>query len=393
VAGERLYVVHGQGNDAVGLVGKITSGISGAGGNVLDLRQDVLHGLFTIHLVVDLSRTELRSGDFRGLIERLGEDTGLALGVDKYVPVAREPGKRNILAILIGHDQPGIIAAACEVLGKHEANIEFAKTVAREGIFLMELLVDASHCTIPLTNLQSSVVRALSDLEIRAMFQTEDVFNKKKRVILFDLGQSLIDAAQLEELMEHTSLTPEALAALHRPTEPLASLRGTAELLDGMSADVLATVAGGLSATSDSLELLQTLKVMGYSIVLVSTALAPFTDPLPERLGIEHCYGVRLPIDDDARTVVGEISEEDFLAVRAATLVPRIALREGVTEDDVAVVTDVGLDVSPGIHLRLDLERLLSLYNERALSPDQLLGLVGGLGLPRPSAVDGHRQS
>lgn len=32
---------------------------------------------------------------------------GLALTVDKYVPVARQPGERNILAILIGNDQPG----------------------------------------------------------------------------------------------------------------------------------------------------------------------------------------------------------------------------------------------------------------------------------------------
>lgn len=385
MAGERLYVVQGQGNDAVGLVGRITSSISKVGGNVLDLRQDVLHGLFTVHLVVDLSRTELRVDDFRDLIQRLGEDTGLALTVDKYVPVARQPGKRNILAILIGNDQPGIIAAACEVLGKHEANIEFAKTVAREGVFLMELLIDVSHCTIPLTNLQASIERTLGDLGIRAMFQTEDVFNKKKRVILFDLTHSFVDANQLAELIEHTPLTREALAATLRPHEPLAALRESAGLLDGMSSEVLTTVAQGITATSDSLELLQTLKVMGYSIVLVSTALAPFTDPLQERLGIEHCYGVRLAIDDDARTVVGEISEEDFLAVRTATLVPRMALREGVTEDDVAVVTDAGLEASPGIHLRLDLGRLLSLYNDRAISSDQLLGLMGSLGLPRPS--------
>lgn len=384
MAGERLYVVQGQGNDAVGLVGRITSSISKVGGNVLDLRQDVLHGLFTVHLVVDLSRTELRVDDFRDLIQRLGEDTGLALTVDKYVPVARQPGKRNILAILIGNDQPGIIAAACEVLGKHEANIEFAKTVAREGVFLMELLIDVSHCTIPLTNLQASIERTLGDLGIRAMFQTEDVFNKKKRVILFDLAHSFVDANQLAELIEHTPLTREALAATLRPHEPLAALRESAGLLDGMSSEVLTTVAQGITATSDSLELLQTLKVMGYSIVLVSTALAPFTDPLQERLGIEHCYGVRLAIDDDARTVVGEISEEDFLAVRTATLVPRMALREGVTEDDVAVVTDAGLEASPGIHLRLDLGRLLSLYNDRAISSDQLLGLMGSLGLPRP---------
>ena len=95
MAGERLYIVQGRGNDAVGLVGRITSAISGVGGNVLDLRQDVLHGLFTVHLVVDLSGTEVRVDDFRDLIQQLGEDTGLVLAVDKSASVRHGVGRTD----------------------------------------------------------------------------------------------------------------------------------------------------------------------------------------------------------------------------------------------------------------------------------------------------------
>ena len=57
---KNFYIIHGMGNDTVGLVGNITTPIAAKGGNIVDLRQDVLHGLFTIYLVVDLADSELR---------------------------------------------------------------------------------------------------------------------------------------------------------------------------------------------------------------------------------------------------------------------------------------------------------------------------------------------
>jgi hypothetical protein len=44
MARQRLYVVWGTGPDAVGLVGRITNPVAAAGGNIVDFRQDVLHG-------------------------------------------------------------------------------------------------------------------------------------------------------------------------------------------------------------------------------------------------------------------------------------------------------------------------------------------------------------
>ena len=82
---QRLYIVHGMGSDAVGLVGAITSAIANAGGNIIDLRQDVLHGLFTIFFVVDLAESKLHIDEFGALIKNIGEETGLSLSVDKYV--------------------------------------------------------------------------------------------------------------------------------------------------------------------------------------------------------------------------------------------------------------------------------------------------------------------
>ncbi|MHB8866704.1 MAG: ACT domain-containing protein, partial [Pirellulaceae bacterium] len=166
---QRLYVVYGLGSDAVGLVGSITAPISQVGGNIVDLRQDVLHGLFTIFLVVDLSDTEMRIEDLTEMVRKIGEDTGLELSVDNYNPTPRDPDKKNVLLILVGNDRPGIISSISEILGKYKANIEFAQSIGREGVFLTELLTDISHSLIPLENLQATVRKAMADVGIQTV--------------------------------------------------------------------------------------------------------------------------------------------------------------------------------------------------------------------------------
>ena len=91
-----------------------------------------------------------------------------------------------MLMILLGRDRPGIIATVADILKTYNINIEFSDMIARERIFLMELMVDIRHCAIPLENLQEVLRERMGALTINALFQSEDVFNKKKRILLFD---------------------------------------------------------------------------------------------------------------------------------------------------------------------------------------------------------------
>ena len=91
----RLYVVHCMGNDAVGLVGRITASIAEAQGNIVDLRQDVLHGLFTLYMVVDLSKSAIDFAKFQSVLDEIAEDTNLRITVDQYSPIGRSPDVRS----------------------------------------------------------------------------------------------------------------------------------------------------------------------------------------------------------------------------------------------------------------------------------------------------------
>ena len=380
---QRLYIVHGMGNDGVGLVGKITNPIASAGGNIVDLRQDVLHGLFTIYFVVDLTECNLRLEKFKQLIESIGEDTGLVLTVDNYHPIARNPEKKNILIILVGQDKPGIIASIAQTLGNYKANIEFAKNVARENIFLMELLTDVSHCTLPLENLMSVITKNMSDVGITALFQTDDVFNKKKRIVLFDITHTLIPDDTVREILHHTELTSEDIKSAFPAIDATASINQAAKLLEGLSSDVLNKIANDISVDPGTIELIQTLKVMGYKICIVTDGFSIFVDAIAQKLSVIHRYGVELDIDDDSRLVSGEIAANQIESLSLETIKNQLAEKEQISIADITVVSDEGLPETPGIRIELNLETILDMYNKHVINKENLMGVLGSLGIQR----------
>ena len=380
---ERLYVIHGRGNDAVGLVGALTMPLGRAGANIVDLRQDVLHGLFIIHLVVDAAGTDLRLEQLQQMVLHLGEDTGLSLSVEKFHPQPQGLDRRHLLVILLGADRPGIIASVSEILGNYRANIEIVQTVGRGGIFLMELLTEVSQCRIPLENLMSNIESTMRELGMKTRFQSEDVFNKRKRVVLLDLRHSFIDVATQQEIIEQSGLDPARLRESFDSTAPTRCLQRAGALLHQLPASVLNAVGEGATPTRGTVELVQTLKTMGYRVALATTAFAGVVEPWAKTLGLDHCFATPTHIDDDEQTVDGELTADDCAASSVSRAVVAVADREGVALEDITVIDDAAADAPLGIRLDFDLAQLLHLRNERVLSSDQLLGLLGAFGLPR----------
>ena len=380
MAKQQLYIVHGMGSDAVGLVGRITAPIAAAGGNIVDLRQDVLHGLFTIYLVVDLSDRQLEPASLQTILAEISEDTGLSVTVNQYTPVARVSDKKSLLMILIGRDQPGIIATSSKMLGQYNANIEFAQTIGREGIFLMELITDVSHASIPVDNLKRAVRDNMQELDIAAIFQEEQVFNKRKRVILFQISSTFFDEATINEIISQTGIDKKELQATFAGNRALSLATAAADRLAGLPIDVIETVLSAVIPTEGSLELIQTLKVMGYKIALASTGLSFFTEHLRHRLDLDYAFGIGLEVDDDQRTVMGNLLPDERGADDMNTVLTRLTASEKVTIEDITIIADKEEHTTPGIRVKLNLDVLLDCFNQRIVSRENMIGLLGSFG-------------
>jgi phosphoserine phosphatase len=381
---EKLYILFGTGPDGVGLVQQITTPIAGIGGNVMDLRQDVLHGLFTLFLVVDFAGSAASEEEIGGLVAQIAEQTGLELRVEKYQPVARSAEREDLLLILIGRDRPGIIAAVSECLSSYRVNIELSQMIARESIFVMELLVDIRRSTLPLKNLRSTLRGNMAGLGIETLFQDRDVFNKKKRVLLFELSGSFMEGATRDEILRQAGIPSDELRAIYPQGDARACLAAALARLEGLPVEVVKKLADAAAPTPGTAELIQTLKTMGYQVALASGAFTLLTDRLRGHLGLDHCYGIEAPVDEDAMTFAGEPSGEELTALGHERIVEALRSSEGVALEDITLVTDRGFGdgAPPGIHLVFDTRLFLDFVNQHVLSRESLVGVLGAFGSP-----------
>lgn len=381
----KLYIVHGIGNDAVGLVGTITTSIAQANGNIVDLRQDVMHGLFSIYLVVDLSASTLTVEAFQKVLRKISEETALKISMDKFTPIPRSAEKTAMLLVLVGKDRPGIIATVSKTLSVYNINIEFSQMIAREDIFLMDLLVDISQSALPFDNLKTVLREKMLALGIKTMFQTTDVFNKQKKIILFDIASSFIPAETLDEILGQAHIPRETIASAYSTEKVPSSLLAAAGRLEDLPVAVLNAVIETIGISPATVELMQTLKIMGYKIGLISTGFSLFADALRKKLDIAYSFGVDIPIDDDTQTIAGGLTAEEIRIPDRQGIIAQLKARESVAEEDITIIADRDMDTmgTPGFSLTFNMKIILDYLNQHVLSRETLIGLLGAFGIPR----------
>jgi phosphoserine phosphatase len=211
---------------------------------------------------------------------------------------------------------------------------------------------------------------------IKTLFQTEDVFNKKKRVLLFDIALNLMDTSQLAEILQQTDIDASDIQSLFEDE----SGRIVAEQLEGLPRATYDSVVTATHATPDTMELLQTLKTMGYTVGLITSASTLFAEKLSEKLGIDHFFGIPYEIDDDTQCFSGSI-QCDFPGINRQQIIDSIVASEGVAQDDVTIINTGNQPRLPGIHPVFNLGTILDLFNRHTVSARQLCAIIASFGI------------
>jgi len=114
-------------------------------------------------------------------------------------------------------------------------------------------------------------------------------------------------------------------------------------LLEGLSADVLATVAARLRLNEGAEHLIKTLKQLGYKTAIVSGGFTFFGRYLQGILGVDYVYANELDIENGV--VTGRVKGEIIDGQRKAELLREIAAKEGLRLEQVIAVGDGANDL------------------------------------------------
>jgi len=366
---KETYVVCGMGRDVTGLVSLVTSIISDTNGNIIDMEEDVFHGLFSIFLTVDLTHAKIGGAQFVAKMQAVAHQSGLQIIAEKQKFMPRVRTKRMMRLLLIGADHPGIVSAATFVLANNGVNVEGARMISRGALFAMEMDLDWSASAGSRASIERSVAVEMRKIGMRCFFQTEDIYRKRPRLIVFTVSRNLVEEGLREEL----------LAAAEKPCPDQGR---AAAALGGLKLETVGRITSGLRLNSDGEDLLHMLKQMGFVVVLITDGFDLFLNPLLEYPYVDRIYGHRL-LTEKAR-LTGELERIPGDEIRRTALASEVAQDLKVKEADMIIIGDSApAEVKLrdcGIRVVLPRDTIKSLISKKVITSAQVPAILGAFG-------------
>lgn len=374
------------GLDKPGIVYGISNVLANANVNIIDIEQKVSHGIFLMYVVADDSKSNLSFDELRNLLIEEGKKLGVSVHVSKFEEKASS--KKNLYVItVLGKDRVGIVRDIAKILLEHGVNIENTSLIARGKLISIEFVVDVRNANIE--DLKRKLRKDIEKLNLDIVIQHYDEFKREKRLIVFDMDSTLVDAEIIDELAKYAGVEEEVRRitedAMKGDIDFKKALEERVKLLKGLPVDVLERIYKNIRFTEGAKELIQALKRAGYKVAVVSGGFTYFTDRLKEELNLDYAFGNELEIKDGKLT--GRIKGRIIDANEKARIIEEIAMKEGISKENVVAVGDGANDKimieNAGLGIAFNAKEALKDVADGSISKENLIGLACVLGLFR----------
>ena len=354
-----IVLINVTGRDRTGLIARITSLLAEHDVNVLDIGEAVIHDYISFGMLVEIPAAQQSSSVLKDLLyEAHGLDVDInfsPVDPDDYEQWVGEQGKERRIITMLGRRLTARqIALVAGVIADNGLNIDVTTRLSgRVSLRNPEIR--------PMASVQFSVSGNLADEQpMRAQlmemahqagvdisFHIDDIYRRNRRLVVFDMDSTLIQAEVINELAARAGVGEEVTAiteaAMRGELDFGQSLQRRVALLAGLPESVLVDVADNLPLTEGAEKVTSTLKRLGYKIGILSGGFDYFGERLQAQLGFDYVYANRLEIVNGALTgrVLGEIVD----AQRKADLLREIAAKEGLTLAQTIAVGDGANDL------------------------------------------------
>jgi len=372
-------VVYGR--DRPGIVCEVSGVLAEEGLNIIDIEQRVFHGFFVMFIVAEADCVEME----RLRSKLLHACRNVRIDVAEIEEEGKEESKNLYVLTVIGEDRVGIVHSITSILYQLGINIERTALTARDKLISIEFLVDLGRGDE--RELRRRLKEEVENEGLDVVIQPYDLFKRNKRLIVFDMDSTLVDAEVIDELAKAAGVEEEVKEltkkAMNGEIDFKEALRERVKLLRGLPVEVLEKIYGQIKLTDGAKELIKSLKESGYKVALVSGGFTYFTDKLKEELNLDYAFGNELEIKDGKLT--GRIKGRIIDAEEKARIIEELAKREGISKENVVAVGDGANDrimiENAGLGIAFNAKKALKEVADGTLSKDHLLGLASVLGL------------
>jgi phosphoserine phosphatase len=355
----KIYLINISGQDKPGLTSSLTSILSSYNVRILDIGQAVIHDTLALGMLVELpSGTEI-SPLKKDLLLR-AHDLDLTIRFQlithgAFADWVSKQGKDRFLITLLGRmitaEQ---LSRASAIIARHGLNIDRIERLSgRKSLSQSNantracIQLSVSGAAASPDKMRADLMELTHELPIDIAFQRESIHTRNRRLVVFDMDSTLIQAEVIDELAKLAGVGNEVTAitesAMRGELDFKQSFAKRVSLLRGLPEARVREVIDAVPLTDGAERLITTLKSLGYKTAILSGGFNFVGRRLQEKLGIDYLHSNELEIADGV--VTGGVSGAIVDGARKAELLQEIAAKEGLSLDQVIAVGDGANDL------------------------------------------------
>lgn len=395
---KEIILLNISGEDRPGVTSAMTDILATYHINILDIGQAVIHDTLSLGILIEVPKSAESSPLLRDILCKAHE---LNMNI-RFQPVeegnyeqwVEGQGKsRHIITLLSRKLNSAHIARVADIAASHGLNIDNINRLSGR-VSLVDDTDQTKACVefsvrgapADTSALRAEFLKAASDLDVDIAFQKDDIFRRNRRLVVFDMDSTLIEAEVIDELAKEAGVGEQVSEitelAMQGEIDFNESFRRRMALLKGLDVSVLDGIAERLPMTEGAEELVTNLKALGFKTAILSGGFTYFASRLQKQLGFDYVYANELDICDGK--VTGEVKGTIVNGERKAELLREIAEKEGIQLEQTIAVGDGANDLPmlsiAGLGIAFRAKPLVRQSAKQAISTlglDGILYLIG----------------
>ena len=379
-------VVTVSGQDRPGITAAFTRILVQHKAEIIDIDQASLQDFLGLSFLLDLRGID-RAKDTL-LKDLLFEAHHQHMSLNFQLLTERElRGKKGkslyVLTVFGGTRELSEIAA---VLGEEQANIEKISNLRGNSASCIELTIDVRDVPA-LWRFKERLMAASHEMQVDLALQRLEVYRKSKRLVFFDMDQTLLDMEVVDEMARaagvHAEVARVTEKAMRGEMDFEDSLRQRVALMKGLPLSRLEEVRDNLRLSEGAPEIVGTLRSLGYHLGVVSGGFRFFADHLKEMLELDFAYANEFEVKEG--TLTGRLEGEVIDDAAKAKIVNRVAGEMRVPLDQTVAIGDGANDRlmlgQAGLGIAYNAKAALSRVASVNLGRSRLLHILYILGI------------
>jgi phosphoserine phosphatase len=354
-----IVLINITGADRPGLTAAITGVLAQGGVNILDIGQAVIHDALSFGILVEIPAAAQGSSVLKDILFKAHE---LDQQV-RFTPVSEQDyqhwvegqGKaRHIVTLLTRKVTAEQLHCVSSITARYGLNIDRIDRLS--GRMPLDMPADKGKGCIEfsvrgepadLKALRAEFLSVAQDLNVDIAFQQDSLFRRNRRLAVFDMDSTLIEAEVIDELAKAAGVGEQVSEiterAMRGELDFRASFKERLALLKGLDVSVLDEIGASLRLTEGAETLFAELKRLGYKTAILSGGFTYFAKQLQARLGIDYVFANELEVENGK--VTGVAVEPIVDAQRKADLLQELARKEGLSLEQTIAVGDGANDL------------------------------------------------